>query len=239
MVKIAILDDSDQDRSRMEKITNQYFAGNGKTCEITLFSESGPLIYELKHKQYYDLFLLDVEMGETSGLETARDIRMIYMEPIIIYVTNHVEYAIDAYEVNAFRYIPKIMLEEKLPRAYDALLPRLDLIDRRIYEAKTEGKIEKILYRNIYYIRKDKKDIVIVHREGETRERNTLQKIFETLHSEEFIYIDKGCIVNILHVLNCRQGEIRMRDESILTVSRPRKREVKEMIFTYWRERKA
>lgn len=238
MVRIAILDDSDQDRSRMDHITKQYFMENSKPYEVSQFSKSSALLDALLHKKYYDLFLLDVEMQEISGLEIARKIRMIYMEPIIIYVTNHVEYAIEAYEVNAFRYIPKVMLEEKLPMAFQALLPKLDLIDQRTYEVETENRIEKILYRNIFYIQKDKKDIVIVHRGGKSRERKTLREIFEVLHSAEFIYIDKGCIINILHVQNCKRDGVYMRDGITLAVSRPRQREVREEIFAYWREQK-
>lgn len=239
MIKIAILDDSDNDRSRMEHITREYFLGSDKAYEVTMFSDSDTLLEELRHKQYYDVFLLDMEMPQRTGLETAHEIRMIYMEPIIVYVTNHVEYAIEAYEVNAFRYIPKIMLEEKLPQAYDALLPRLDEIDQRTYSIETEDGVLKILYRNIYYIYKEKKRIVIVHRDGQCRQRKLLQEIYEELHSEEYIYIYKGCIVNMLHILSREKEGLRMRDGAVLAVSRPRQREVREKLFSYWGKQKA
>ena len=47
----------------------------------------------------------------------AREIRKYYFDPFIIYITDHVEYSPEAFEVNAFRYIPKIKLQEKLPEA--------------------------------------------------------------------------------------------------------------------------
>lgn len=81
MIKIAILDDSDNDCSRIEHITREYFLGSDKAYEVTTFSDSDTLLEELLHKQYYDVFLLDMEMPERTGLETAHEIRMIYMEP--------------------------------------------------------------------------------------------------------------------------------------------------------------
>lgn len=82
---------------------------------------------------YKGIFLVHSSIYEkTSGAymyRVAKEIRQYYNEPIIVYVTNHVEYAIQAFEVNAFRYIPKALLREKLAEAYDVLLPKLDQLD--------------------------------------------------------------------------------------------------------------
>lgn len=238
MVRIAILDDTESERKRIETIIRGYFNKKGTEYEyeISLFSGSEALYIELEDKKYFDLFLLDMELPGCNGLQVAQVIRDYYMEPFIIYVTNHMEYAIEAFEVNAYRYIPKVMINEKLPEALDALLPKIVQLDKRAYIVEWESGVEKILYRNIYYIRKEGKYINIVHRSGESRIRKTLQEIVAELNSEEFFYIDKGCVVNIRHILSCQKGQVNMRDHTILPLSRPRYQAVKEKVSAYWRE---
>ena len=55
-------------------------------------------------------------MEKMDGIEAAKRIRAEYPEPIIIFATNYPEYAIDAYEVNTWRYIQKKKLKKKADR---------------------------------------------------------------------------------------------------------------------------
>lgn len=234
MLQIAILDDTDSDRYRIERVIRKYFDSIQRPCEIMPFSKSDELLWELEEKRYFDFFFLDMEMPDRTGLEVAHKIRQHYLEPVIIYVTNYLEYAVSAFEVGAYRYIPKTVLEEKLPSAIEAMLPQIDQMDQRAYVAKGEYRAEKIFYRNIFYIRKERKEIVIVHRDGECRERKTLQEFYEDLKTEEFFYIDKGCIVNVQHITSFQKDQLKMRDQAVLTVSRSRRGEVQERIIGYW-----
>ena len=72
-------------------------------------------------------------------MEVSREIRKLYPEPVIIFITNYADYAIEAYEVNTFRYIPKSRLERKLSEAYDALFPMLMEKKRKILCDRKEG----------------------------------------------------------------------------------------------------
>ena len=236
MIRIAVLDDREEEAKRLELIIHTYFADKKTDYETKIFVKGDLLLMDLEEKKYFDIFFLDMEMPDQSGLDMARQIRDYYMEPFIVYVTNHTEYAPAAFEVNAFRYIPKIMLEEKLPEALDALLPQIALLDKRSYMAVTTEGIEKILLRNIFYITKEGKYIRIFHRNGESRVRKSLQDIMQELNSQEFFYIDKGCIVNIAHILSSKKGEVLMRNHRTLPISRPRYHEVRDRIMEYWKE---
>ena len=78
---------------------------------------------------------------------------------------------------------------------------------------------------------------MIVHRNGESRERKTLQEFYGETDPEEFFYVDKGCVVNARHIMSFRRGELSMRNQDILAVSRPRFHDVQERIIAYWEER--
>ncbi|MEY8533208.1 response regulator [Blautia pseudococcoides] len=80
---------------------------------------------------HYDLILLDIEMAETDGMELAEKIKPFLPDVKIIFITSHLEYAIDAYELSIFRYVPKNDIEKRLTAAItDAV--RLFLIEEGI-----------------------------------------------------------------------------------------------------------
>ena len=100
------------------------FQKKGLVCTIETFQNAEWFLGGLGEEQF-DIYILDVEMPRKTGLEVAREIRKRYPEPVLIFATNFADYAIEAYEVNTYRYIPKEVLEEKLKAALDALLPQI------------------------------------------------------------------------------------------------------------------
>ncbi len=124
MISIAIVDDELMYLEKEKRITEEYFQKKGQDCHVELFQDPVWMMGGLE-EEHFDIYVLDVEMPEKSGLDVARKIRQFYPDPVIIFVTNYMDYAVDAYEVNTYRYIPKGVLADKLIAAYDTLLPKL------------------------------------------------------------------------------------------------------------------
>lgn len=53
---------------------------------------------------------------------------------------------------------------------------------------------------------------------------------------EEFMYVDRGSIVNIQHILKLKDNEIYLSDGEILPVSGPQLGVVKKRLNAYWRK---
>lgn len=70
---------------------------------------------------------------------------------------------------------------EKLPEAYDSLKPKLDNKKDDYYVLVKNSGFEQILQENIYYIKKDKKYVVLYTEDGEKKERKSLQEVVGTL----------------------------------------------------------
>ena len=75
-------------------------------CEIHEFT-SGKDLLAFFVKGMYEVIILDVEMPGLNGLQTAERIRQTDKSVIISFLTNYTEFAVQGYEVNAFRYILK------------------------------------------------------------------------------------------------------------------------------------
>ena len=74
-------------------------------------------VYDIQEQKHYDLILSDIEMPKMNGMELAGYIKSYLPQVFIIFITSHIKYAIDAYELSIFRYVPKNMITERLKPA--------------------------------------------------------------------------------------------------------------------------
>lgn len=226
MIRIAIVEDEEDCIKKETEIIKQYFAGQRIPYDIAVHMNVEWFLMGLK-EEVCDLYILDVKMPFKNGLEAAREIRKLYPDPAIIFVTNYIDYAVEAYEVNTYRYIPKSNLGEKLLQALDSLLPKILEKEKRCYMVEKRGEIDKIPYSDIYYLKKDGKYVDLVHRGGITKLRKTLIGILQELDGKEFLPVEKSYAVNIRHVMQIKGCDLIMRDGAAVPVGTARIGKVK------------
>jgi len=152
---------------KIECLTRKYFVEKAIPCVFRGYDNHEHLLLDMEREGDFDLFLLDMQLKGCSGLTVARKIREWDKECAIVCVTNYVDYAPEAYEVSAFRFILKREMEEKLPKMYDELCASLHEKDERCYRVKTDSRMERLYYKDIMYIRKENKHVVFYLKNGE------------------------------------------------------------------------
>ena len=236
MLKIAVLDDQELYVNKIDEITKKAMLELGIVYELFKYTSTEEFLYDLGEDIKFDIYLVDVELQTTSGLEVARKIREKYYDSAIIYVTNYIEYAVEGYEVNAYRYIPKTILEEKLPEAYAAVYVNIENKKKNFYIIENNHRMERIAYEDIFYVKKDQKYILIVHKHGVSRERKTIAEFIESVQSlDTFVVVDRSYIVNAFHIMTLKKQEIILRNGETIPVSRPKLSYVKQEIMRIWR----
>ena len=86
----------------------------------------------------------------------------------------------------------------------------------------------------IYYIERDGKNARIVTQSGESKVRKSLQQVYDELASEEFIFVERGCIVNMIHIVQIKDGMAILKNGDNCAISRSHLQPVKEQINAYW-----
>ena len=167
-------------------------------------------------------------------MELAQKIKPFLPDVRIIFITSHIEYAIDAFELSVFRYVPKNELDQRLPGAVTDALRLILLEDGKVYTICTNSRLEKIPYKDIFYIERDGKYASITSAAGVSRVRKSLQQVYEELGAEEFLYIDRGCIVNMIHLMQVKDGQAVLKNGVALPISRSHLQGVKEQVNMYW-----
>lgn len=235
MLRIAICDDDGNIVRDNTGITEEVLRQCRSAGQISAYTRSDNLLYDITEDGFFfDLILLDIEMPGKSGMEIAGLIKPFLPNVKIIFITSHIEYAIDAFELSIFRYVPKDDIEKRLPAAIGDAVRLMELEEGRAYTIKTSSRLEKIPYKEIYYIKRDGKNASITAAGGVSKVRGSLRKVYEELASEEFIYIDQGCIVNLIHIMQVKDGTAILKNGSALPISRSHLQAVKEQINAYW-----
>ena len=235
MVKIAICDDEEKSVALHERIVKECLQSVGIGCEITTYTQSRNLLYDIIDDAFfYDLILLDIEMPGISGMEMPQKIKGYLPNVRIIFVTSHTEYAIDAFELSIFRYVPKNSLKTKLPAAVIDAAKLVELEAGQEYTIQTANRMEKIPYKDIFYVQRDGKNASIVSSTGTSKVRKSLQQVFEELDAPEFIFIDRGYIVNIIQIMKINDGIAILKNGEQLPISRSHLQEVKRQINQFW-----
>ena len=203
---------------------------------VFAFSSARKLLEWVESERTFDAAFLDIEMPGLSGMDLPRRLRDFLPNVRIVFVTSHTEYAIDAFELSIFRYVPKHNLEVKLPAAVLDAAKLIELETGRTYVLQSAGRLEKLLYRDIFYIRREGKNAALVTANGTRKVRKSLQQVFDELNAPEFLFLDRGCIANLLQIMQIRGSVAVLKNGEELPISRSHLQDVKEKINRFWGE---
>ncbi|PRX27749.1 LytTR family two component transcriptional regulator [Orenia metallireducens] len=136
-IRTIIADDEFPARSELE-----FLLEGIDDIQLVGVAEDGIQALELIKEKSPDLVFLDIQMGGKTGLEVAKELMDLELEPIIVFVTAYDEYALDAFTVNAVDYLLKPYEEERLVKLINRIKPLY--FKEQAIEEKLTDLIEKI-----------------------------------------------------------------------------------------------
>ena len=239
MLKVAVVDDEEAVTETVKEIIVDYFRGKDDDYKVKTYHLPMELIWDLEENdEYFDIYLLDIEMEEVKGLDLAQKIREISAFPFIIFVTSYMCYSIKGYQYNAWRYITKDVMREQIPQTLDSILGKLAAVKPQFYIIKTTKQTIKINYEDIYYIYVSGKYVAVkTKKETPYMDRNTLRVAHQSLNSKAFIMVNKSYIVNLKHVMEMDKRILFMRDNEKIEVSYPQYQKVRKDLVDFWKGR--
>lgn len=226
MFSIAVCDDDGLDLSLILQCVESWIKQHKEIdWKITQFLQADELIDTINKGKRFDLYLLDIMMPETNGIELGRVIRKKYYETPIIYITSYPEFALDAYGIHALRYITKPINSKELWSALDFAYiffsnrPISTILIKGI-DSITSVVIDDIMYiennvRNTVYTLNNNKQIVSVRRNGSFEEA-----LGPLLKVPYFIQTHKSFFINLKYVSALQSNTITMDDNKKIPISR-------------------
>ncbi len=229
-MRIAIAEDEKQYSEQLQELLKRF--GAESQIEIQLFPFSSGTELMEHFRGGWDMILLDVDMPTMNGIDTARAIRQLDPEVLIIFITNLAQYALNGYEVQAFDYMIK-------PVSYPALAMKLKLAQRilqkngdRSITLNREGELFRVPLLHLYYVEIYGHRLCYhtMERDIEINSTQTLSDLEQEFRSDGFVRCHKSVLVNSRYVDHIRGCVLTVAGREI-PISKNRRSEVlKELL---------
>ena len=148
MLHICICDDDAAARAQLEELVGQYF--NNRAFLLTTHSSYTDF---LTAKQHLDLLLMDIDLGDGSGIELAKGAKHADSGTCVIFVTAHPEYVEESFEVEPVYFLVKPIRPDSFHRAMDRAMERLAAERQESRLTVTfQNRVSAVALRDISYI---------------------------------------------------------------------------------------
>lgn len=225
MIRIAICEDEKEIQLLLEDCIDNILKNINKEYEIQKYS-SGEELLEDNFKEI-DILLLDIQMGQVNGMDTARKIRKVDNKMEIIFITSLIDYVQEGYEVRAYRYLLKPIELEELKKHVLTCIKEIEKNKNNYILIKNKSNTYKIYLNDIKYIEVQKKNISIhtIHKRIDIR--YSLEKVEKDLNSDKFVKCHKSFIVNLCFIENLKSNSLILENGEEVPISRYRYKDVK------------
>lgn len=235
MIRIYICDDSRDDIDRLKNEIEKYEMEKRTQLEIKHFLRPEHLIYELQENNPADIFILDVSMPEKNGFELAREIRLLNEKALIIFLTSLENRATEGYKAKAHRYIVKMNLERDLPEALDSAVEEISKNDDKVIVLHKYNDYWRIYHSDIIcVVRQARRLVVTTATHGELTDSRGITEFYNLLDDDRFLFIDRGCFVNVDYITGLTDSDIKMKNGEVLAVSRRCLQKVRQVLLDRW-----
>lgn len=239
-MRIAVCDDNKFCRINISKLLNLYSEQNPQhNISVLTYEHADDLINAVKKTGDFDIYILDIIMPDTNGVELGVMLRKNGYDGKIIYLTSSEEHVFDSFKAHPFNYILKPVEHETLFSALDTAIADIGCKKEKSIIVKTSDGNVKLPIDSIMYAELVNRIIVYHLANGKTVESNTIRTSFgeaakELINNEHFVMCGASFVVNLLHITTSKSNELVFRDGSFLKIPRKLLADLRTRWMEYW-----
>jgi two-component system LytT family response regulator len=138
-IKVLIAEDEKHARDKLKYLLSQF-----DLCEFILReADDGLKAVELIQDWSPQLIIVDIHMPHINGLEVVKQLSNDN-KPLVIFTTAYEAYALEAFEVEAIDYLLKPFAYDRLHKAINRVLDRINLLASKEEESNTNEKVQSL-----------------------------------------------------------------------------------------------
>ncbi|MDR3342704.1 MAG: LytTR family DNA-binding domain-containing protein [Treponema sp.] len=240
MIEIAICDDEPVINSALETMLNRFAPLLPEPIRIHQFCQGSALLDTLVKQPLFDIIFLDIELGDTTGIAVAEQIRKHFEEIALIFVSAYESYCKELFQFDTTGFLGKPIDENEvkalLVRVYKGLRN-----SKRVFVYRVKDAIYRVRLADILFFESKARKIQIV-----TRQENTgtpayypafygkLDDVEAQLKHPGFVRIHHSFLVNLDNVERFEKSVLVLPGAYRLALARSTQKEVRGRIMDYY-----
>ena len=221
MIRIALVEDEAEVRAQLQGYVQRHTRQYGTEFAVMEFADGMELLDD--YRPVYDILFLDVEMKHLDGMETARRVRELDKDVIIVFITNMAQYAIGGYAVGALDYVLKPVPYFAFSQQLQKALGQLEKRKRHYLAVVVDGGMRRLDAAEIYYLESEGHKVHFYTEKEDFIVPGTLKNYEEKLVGRAFARCNSGYLANLAQVSGVQQDMVQVGPYT-LQISRPRRK---------------
>ncbi len=233
-MKVAICDD---DMHQIEQLQSYFYrleAELNMKFELFFYSNAEELLEDILDD--VEILMLDIQMGELSGMDAARRLRDRGMNQFLIFITSNVEYALEGYEVHAYAFLRKPLLYSQVKRYISEIVEKLETKKEETIVVKSSDKTYRLNCEEIDYIEVYGHDVKIVMKNKTVNCSTPLAELESKLGKAGFFRCHKSYLVNMNRISYIGQKDVVLVGGENIPVSKYKKKDLTSAFLKYMGE---
>jgi DNA-binding LytR/AlgR family response regulator len=242
MYTIAVCDDLLDELTEIQSLLSQYQNERpGTLLQVSSFHSSEQLAETLNEGKRFHLYLLDILMPKIDGIALAQQLRALDAEATVVFLTQSLDYALEAYRLSAVQYIVKPIKTDELFPLLDRIIMGHKLEGELFYTLAAPGRTVKLFYSSIVVIEYIGRALRFHLTTGEYIESKTIRTAFnlavgEILKDKRFLGVHQSFVINMVYVKELQNRSIFMNNGIEIPIPRPKYVAVKNAYLSYLAE---
>ncbi len=238
-MKIAICDDSIKDMAAIESLLGSYCKQYPQAgFEVEKFTDPAQLSGQIQKEQLADIYILDILMSGTNGIDIGSQIQNSGTGAAIIFITSSDDFALDAYNLHAVRYLLKPVKEDKFFEALDYARSFREQKKGPVYLVKTKHGLISVPCAKIEYIENSSRMLNIHLTDGAEITSIFIRKSFDAeikglLGESNFLQVHKSFLVNLNYIKRLDGNSITMDSGADIPISKKNTTTVKRQYLHF------
>jgi DNA-binding LytR/AlgR family response regulator len=187
------------------------------TFIIETFSSARELLDN--YSRNYSICFLDICLNKENGISAGIKIKKDFPDTILVFVTSFIDFSLEGYKANAFRYILKNSLDNLLPECIKDIIDKLRE-DAAIIDVNSYGNSISVRANTIVYIESYRHTQTIhLSDKNEIKCSMTLANLQEQTKPLSFIKPHKSYLVNVKYIDCVRKYEILLKTGATIPIA--------------------
>lgn len=221
-INIAIVDGNLMQRREVSELVEEHLSRTPFKVNIREFDSGPELIWDVRERGRYDIYIMEVMMPEMNGIMLAKELRSGGDPGIIICLSQNEKDAYQAFQVKASDYILKSLLRERLALALDEILEKLIMKDTPpIIEIKSKSGVMRVPVNSITHVDTVDRALCFHMKSGECKKTICLRESFAKALERatdtaeimrEFALVGTSCLLNLSYIMELGRGTVLLKN---------------------------